>query len=561
MRKILFLLLCSIFYVPTIAKPYLIKIATQDDFDRLDSKIETAYNSGSNDIVVTLKHNVYTYKESHLTMKYATRSLSVTILGNGSILRGKNHLTLGDLNPNYTYFKGDKLYNSWSDVVQTTSLADVADGEKKICRIQKIKGIEVSPDDYIQISQWYLSPWYLVKFVDNEYIYFEASDLSFSDSFKDWNINMDYGYGKELPRYRVFRSNSKECLESDVACFIALDNLQLKSFELRDLNFEGCSYSSWKGLVRFNGVESNVLRIKGCTFVGSKSVCVNMCITKNIIVENCHFEKNYSYCIRDDQKCQDVKIRNNRFVDNNCGWKNQFNIMFKGSNFVISGNTFADFGYGAIGVGVWYAAEKDKSCKVTGVIENNEIFYSPSYFANYMQHTLMDGGAIYTFTKNDDVTIRYNYIHDFIGMKDNRGIFCDDGTCNVKIYGNIITNTPNCYSIDLREVARVEEDPRYDFGKANVGNEIYGNIVDGRVRFEGRNNDVNNACVYGGNYVLASGEDLPAFKLSSVQKYGDDVTLNCMSADGKVTLDKQSFKLFKKHPYYKQLKRWVKKGR
>ena len=96
----------------------------------------------------------------------------------------------------------------------------------------------------------------------------------------------------------------------------------------------------------------------------------------------------------------------------------------------------------------------------------------------------MDSGAIYTWTINKNVVIRKNYIHDIGGYKDNRGIFCDDGTVNVHILENRVLRIANSYCIDLRRVPKVAKDPKSYVKKVNVGNRLEGNVVDGKVRFE-----------------------------------------------------------------------------
>lgn len=108
----------------------------------------------------------------------------------------------------------------------------------------------------------------------------------------------------------------------------------------------------------------------------------------------------------------------------------------------------------------------------------------------------MDSGAIYTWTKNDNVIIRNNYIHDYAGAADNRGIFCDDGASNLKIYDNIILNIPNCYCIDSRMV----KDQNANIHN-NSNNFMANNMVDGGVRFMGYG-DENRNCVKGANIIL-----------------------------------------------------------
>lgn len=98
----------------------------------------------------------------------------------------------------------------------------------------------------------------------------------------------------------------------------------------------------------------------------------------------------------------------------------------------------------------------------------------------------MDSGAIYIFTQNDGAVIRNNYIHDYVGMKDNRGIFCDDGAYGFTITGNVIRNVPNSYSIDSRLCLNVETQAGSVVKKVNYNNIIRNNRVDGPVRFEKR---------------------------------------------------------------------------
>ena len=138
---------------------------------------------------------------------------------------------------------------------------------------------------------------------------------------------------------------------------------------------------------------------------------------------------------------------------------------------------FTDFTYGAIGIGTHYRDGIPASA--SGVVENNELYCNPD-FTRY----LMDSGAIYTWTINRKVLIRENYIHDIGGYKDNRGIFCDDGTVNVSIVGNRVLRIRNSWCIDLRRVPRVGKDPQSYIRTVNTGNRLENNIVDGKVRFE-----------------------------------------------------------------------------
>ena len=103
---------------------------------------------------------------------------------------------------------------------------------------------------------------------------------------------------------------------------------------------------------------------------------------------------------------------------------------------------------------------------------------------------LVDSGAIYVWTLNKDLVIRNNYVHDISGPHGNRGILCDDGAMNVTVHGNLILNVDhNSYRIDLRKNYGVERKKTCPVRRVNIGNKMWGNWVDGRVRFHVRKGD------------------------------------------------------------------------
>ena len=103
---------------------------------------------------------------------------------------------------------------------------------------------------------------------------------------------------------------------------------------------------------------------------------------------------------------------------------------------------------------------------------------------------LIDSGAIYVWTLNKDLIIRNNFLHDISGPHGNRGILCDDGAMNVSVYGNLIIDIDrNSYRIDLRKNHSVERKSSCPVPRVNVGNRMWDNWVDGRVRFHIRKGD------------------------------------------------------------------------
>jgi hypothetical protein len=202
--------------------------------------------------------------------------------------------------------------------------------------------------------------------------------------------------------------------------------------------------------------------------------------------------------------------------------KNDKCIYCRGGDFEVSHNEIVDFNYCAIGAGIWYT-DIDKNRPCFGVIENNHIYYTDSYRANKHLWTLIDSGAIYVSTINNGTIIRNNYIHDYTGMGSNRGIYCDEGTNNCTICGNIILDIENSSSISLRRSFSLD---RMNVGiLANVNNKIFGNVFNNRFRYEGRENDTSS--IKGCNTILVQpNEETPSITINNVLESEPDIYLD-----------------------------------
>lgn len=280
----------------------------------------------------------------------------------------------------------------------------------------------------------------------------------------------------------------------------------------------------------------NVMQSKNVTF-------------DNNIVDGC---QTTGLCFRNG--CENIRVTNNLFEHGSRCASFSFFVQCEAKDFYIANNTFRDFGYSAIGVGMMRGSKKDFEC--SGIIEHNEIYFTEEYFKNKEKYTSMDAGAIQVRTQSDQTIIRYNYIHDYVGMKDNRGIFCDEGARNFKIYNNVILNIPNCYSIDARQVPdRTAADTLN-----NRNNLMMYNIVDNRIRFVGREGK-NNGCEKVGNILLYKKDNAPiSHQYRQLDVCEDDIQIcyKSLSDSQWVLENKKDWHTLKKIPGFKKIKRYFK---
>jgi hypothetical protein len=137
-------------------------------------------------------------------------------------------------------------------------------------------------------------------------------------------------------------------------------------------------------------------------------------------------------------------------------------------------------------------------------------------------------------------------------MKDNRGIFCDDGASGFRIYGNVITGISNSFAIDARRTSALEL--KTSGRKVNVNNYVGNNVVEGPLRFEGRLSG--SACEKAFDYILIpSGSVLPQNVISNVNVSGRDVRVNVSAInDGVIYLPAFSMWRIRRWDYYDKMK-------
>ena len=493
-----------------------IRVASQSDFDALQTTVEEAVKKGGRDVVVDFASGTYYYKEGHLSFyKKYYDNVSLSLTGNGEVVltAGGNDSSVRkcrknkavrwqwEFNPESAYLSSGEPLDFNAPVRYAQSRVEILDMASKACRVRLAEAPDpsVAGEAYIWISQWFRGNSYKITKVEGEYVYFTADDLRTTE--KGPSIDSDWGYASVLPRYRLINSGNEVYVrdgmvrygrkaplhECTASTFLSVRGSHLKSLTLSNLRFEG--NGGRRGESKLCALDLYCSKIgktdiSRCVFKYMKTDCIRIVQVGDVSVTRCIFKDCWRGCVFSDVASLRTRVEENNIDDCGLCGDNITAIQCKGEDFLVSRNVLKDFGYGGIASGVHYAAGKDS--KVSGTISSNTLYYSREYYEDAPMNLLMDSGAIYFTTQNDDVTVRDNVIHDISGPKDNRGIFLDDGASNIKVFGNQVRNIKNSYTIDSRRVKSVETRSDSKIRKVNVGNEIHDNDTDGKVRFEKR---------------------------------------------------------------------------
>ncbi len=582
--KTIIILLLQIIIMDMVSAKQIINVFDQSSFDMLQENLRKAIKSGDNEINVILSRGTFIAKVNHIYIQNINNPhLKISFLGNDAIIvpignvyrNGDKYL--GESPENSSWMNGSNDVKTWSDVHYADGIVEILDETKKLCRL-KSKDPFLSfakGSTHILIPHWYQSSVYRIDKITDNYIYFFASDLKVSYN-KGYNVNDDFNFGKKLIRFKLLNAKgNKDCvrvLEGKVYLptgvsmvregvanqFIVIQNCLLNSLLLSGINFYGNSFVHYGSAIVFNKINCDDLYVHNCEFRGMRSNVLTITSCSNVRIENNSFTDCYYYGIQSDNNSKHTTIKGNTFTSFGKRMHNTFCIVCRGENYLISENKLTNYGYGGIAVGVWYKQEKKHLS--SGIVENNELYFSDDYINNIDQYGIMDSGAIYLCTKNDQVVIRNNYIHNYSGAYGNRGIFCDDGAYNYQIYGNIITNIANSYCIASRREPNVEitKTPESGIVKSNVNNVIRDNIVDGEILFVGHE-DIKNGCVKGANYILMKkGEKAPKNTIKNIINPEEDIPLEFVGlANGKHYITSQSYRKLKKSKSWKNLRKLV----
>ena len=482
-----------------------IKINSQTDFDRISERINTILSKGETDVLVSIERGTYFFKENHVNL-WGTNfpDAVLTIEGNGSTIvsAGKDLLSGAVVSPYKSYISHQTgIIDVWGGIHQLYTQIDVLSQKTGRCKLN-YAGTAFIPskkgkDAYIRITEWFRSSIYKIEKVEQGYIYFIADNLARGYG-GGWNVNDDYNYGRVFPRFCVFGPLTESAHECSFVRFLSLGyGASLKKLNISGFHFLGNARDGEHGLMDFMSPNC-ICEVLNCSFEGMKSSRVISIGNKNkVSIISCHFLKCYEDCINASHASLATRVTDCSFENCGLAMTNSFCVSCSGTDAYIADNTFVDFGYSAIGLGYGYKNNHENI--ISAIAERNKILYSKKYIDNIGQHSIMDSGAIYVSTQNDNTVIRYNTITDYMGIKDNRGIFCDDGANNVHIYGNTVSGIADGnFSIDSRRCANIETEHGSKVKRTNINNRVFDNIVDAPIRFEPREGK-DNGCYLGEN--------------------------------------------------------------
>lgn len=465
-----------------VSAKHIISIDTQSRFDSIPQLLSQQLERGETDIDIAIAGKQFCFNENHISLKglrYPDTRISIhgtegTVIRSGGMRYSKGDEYRFGYNHQNTFLDGNnRELSMWGNIHTANDTIQVLDNNLKLCFIP-YEDLRPQPADlckytYVLVTMWYTSNIYKVEKITEEGIYFICNNLTFNNHFKCYNVNLDYGYSmlikKEIcvPRFRLCNSinspntiadgsvstESQRILECRYSTFLTIDYCEFRAFSLENITFAGNARTRYESaLINCrNSSMTNGLGISNNTFRNLKSYAVYLSATDDVTFSDNTAEDCASGLLKSCNNCSNTSVIGNTFRRCGTGMTNIPIVQTCGTDYSVKGNTFEDFGYTAVNSGVHWLEEMTYPCR--GVIEDNVIFYTSRTLNHIKEMTLMDSGAIYVSTQNDNTIIKNNYIHDYVGMIDYRGIFCDDGASNCHVIGNKIRNTPTSYSIQF----------------------------------------------------------------------------------------------------------------
>ena len=467
----------------TLLLTVLLHVTAQRDFDRLDERIDSVLAVGERDVEVSFEPGTYFFRENHLSLSGIQAPDAVLHLnGQGVVLVGAQDGRKPAFENGFVDLENLKAFDALAPVRKAGFWPVRVPFRKGLYILRTKEEPAVSEADAagmkLILSQWFVGAVYDVVKISRGWIYFRRVP----SRTRIWS---ELRFGRCLPRYMLFSpKKAASAYPCSASNFLSLEDSHLGSLVLDGFHFLG--NGAGNQLLRFSGVKADSVVVRGCTIEGIRSRGILVERTNGFRLRDNEFREGSLNQVFVDKTASDARIEGNRFFHNGLLMTNDPVVDCKGSGFLIGGNYFEDFSYSAIGAGLHYT---DTAGLVTsGIVEENEICMSKP-FRQAPMRSLIDGGAIYVWTQNKDLTIRGNYIHDIAGPHGNRGIFGDDGVVNLRILDNTVLRVRGSYAIDVRRVHRIGWRRNSAIRRVNVGIVIRNNTYDGRVRIHVRKDD------------------------------------------------------------------------
>ena len=461
----------------------ILSVNGQQDFDRLDERIDAALETGEREVDVRFAPGTYYFREGHLTLTGIHLPDAVLRLcGEGAVIMGRGDGQGPAFENGFVDLSGLKAWDALFPVRKAGFWPIRIPFRKGLYILRCKEEADVSKADAVGmkiiLSQWFVGAVYDVVKISRGWLVFRRVPYR----TRIWS---ELRFGRCLPRYMLFSPRkAKNAYSCAATNFLSVKNCHLGRVVLKGFHFLG--NGDGDRLIRFSGVEADSVVVRECSFEGIRSRGILVENTDHFRLRNNDFRDGALNQVYVDRTAGDARIERNRFYRNGLLMTNDPVVNCKGSGFRVRDNYFEDFSYSAIGAGLHYT---DTAGLVTsGIIEKNEICMSERYRQAPMR-SLIDGGAIYVWTQNKDLVIRENYIHDIAGPHGNRGIFGDDGVVNLKVCDNTVLRVRGSYAIDVRKAHRVGRRKNSAIRRVNEGIVIRGNTYDGRVRLQARRDD------------------------------------------------------------------------
>ena len=565
-----------------------IYVSNQSEFDNVMTLINQFVTRGATKIEVVFKPGRYLFRENHFDFNQKDYSeLAIKFVGNGAELIGsgrqyKDGDVFKDNYENSFAYIDDSLreVSFWGKMHTTDRKLDVVDKNTKLCRIH-FNGIKDYSEIeckqvYIFISQSFRARYFKVSYIKADYIYFIADDLA--PLMGDYNINFDYLVSKqrEYTRFKLcnipnecsnyikdgkihFQHGVKFVYQCNIKTLFHFSESKLKYVEVEGFDFCGNRATSpnypQSLIYLYSCSFLSGIYVHDCSFNSLKSQALNASYTDNIQLTHNKLSNLYDQGFEFTNSCSNIYVTHNEFAYCGLNLSPVGCVHCAGRNYYIGYNTFKNFGYSAIRLGNYHGNTSVQGSK--GVAEYNQIYFTGDYIAKKKDYTMMDGGAIYLFTQNDQAIVRYNSIRNYTGMYGNTGIYLDDGAYNVIVYGNVVLNIENDRNIYSRREA-IERNPNVTktVTTSNSGNVIMYNIVDGPCMFVA--NEICSNCYQGYNVVFNTGKISEwEHVIRNFDSVEEDVLIavDSIPTEGKISLNKTVLKQVKRLPTYKKIQK------